>query len=35
MIKKVIQSIQDVGYINKLKSMSLDELKQSLAEHLL
>jgi PTS system galactitol-specific IIA component len=35
MIKKVIKSIQDVGYINRLKSMSLDELKQSLAEHLL
>jgi PTS system galactitol-specific IIA component len=35
MIKKVIKSIQDVGYINKLKSMSLEELKQSLLEHLL
>lgn len=34
-IKKVITSIQDIGYINQLKSVSLSELKQSLSEHLL
>jgi galactitol PTS system EIIA component len=35
MIKKIIISIQDVGYIDRLKNMSLAEMKQSLVEHLL